>query len=169
MIPSSPMKTSNLTSTLNKYDDNASSTRENLVEEYPPLQYLGDLAENSPLPVSIPLKIPNNTRPGNYPVFIEISYKDNLRNGHNLIVNGTVNYTPQIGNSSNDTGLIFGFIYPIILFVMLIVIGIVLYFVIRRFRKKKKNKVIESPADYSDSENDLDSVLRDNDRSNEQK
>ena len=89
MIPSSPMKTSNLTSTLNKYDDNASSTRENLVEEYPPLQYLGDLAENSPLPVSIPLKIPNNTRPGNYPVFIEISYKDNLRNGHNLIVSGT--------------------------------------------------------------------------------
>ena len=169
MIPSSPMKTSNLTSTLNKYDDNASSTRENLVEEYPPLQYLGDLAENSPLPVSIPLKIPNNTRPGNYPVFIEISYKDNLRNGHNLIVNGTVNYTPQIGNSSNDTGLIFGFIYPIIFFVMLIVIGIVLYFVIRRFRKKKKNKVIESSADYSDSENDLDSVLRDNDRSNEQK
>ncbi len=169
MIPSSPMKTSNLTSTLNKYDDNDSSTRENLVEEYPPLQYLGDLAENSPLPVSIPLKIPNNTRPGNYPVFIEISYKDNLRNGHNLIVNGTVNYTPQIGNSSNDTGLIFGFIYPIILFVMLIVIGIVLYFVIRRFRKKKKNKVIESSADYSDSENDLDSVLRDSDRSDEQK
>jgi hypothetical protein len=169
MIPSSPMKTSNLTSTLNKYDDNDSSTRENLVEEYPPLQYLGDLAENSPLPVSIPLKIPNNTRPGNYPVFIEISYKDNLRNGHNLIVNGTVNYTPQIGNSSNDTGLIFGFINPIILFVMLIVTGIVLYFVIRRFRKKKKNKVIESSADYSDSENDLDSVLRDSDRSNEQK
>ena len=169
MIPSSPMKTSNLTSTLNKYDDNDSSTRENLVEEYPPLQYLGDLAENSPLPVSIPLKIPNNTRPGNYPVFMEISYKDNLRNGHNLIVNGTVNYTPQIGNSSNDTGLIFGFIYPIILFVMLIVIGIVLYFVIRRFRKKKKNKVIESSADYSDSENDLDSVLRDRDRSDERK
>ena len=52
---------------------------------------------------------------------------------------------------------------------MLIVIGIVLYFVIRRFRKKKKNKVIESSADYSDSENDLDSVLRDSDRSNEQK
>ncbi len=169
MIPSSPMKTSNLTSTLNKYDDNDGSTRENLVEEYPPLQYLGDLAENSPLPVSIPLKIPNNTRPGNYPVFIEISYKDNLRNGHNLIVNGTVNYTPQTGNSSNDTGLIFGFINPIILFVMLIVTGIVLYFVIRRFRKKKKNKVIESLADYSDSENDLDSVLRDSDRSNEQK
>ncbi len=169
MIPSSPMKTSNLTSTLNKYDDKDNSTRENLVEEYPPLQYLGDLAENSPLPVSIPLKIPNNTRPGNYPVFIEISYKDNLRNGHNLIVNGTVNYTPQIGNYSNDTGLIFGFINPIILFVMLIVTGIVLYFVIRRFRKKKKNKVIESLADYSDSENDLDSVLRDSDRSNEQK
>ena len=61
----------------------------NLVDEYPPLQYLGDLAENSPLPVSIPLKIPNNTNPGNYPVFIEISYKDNLRNNHNLVVNGT--------------------------------------------------------------------------------
>ena len=72
-----------------------------------------------------------------------------------------MNYSPQVGNSSNDTGLILGFINPIILFGMLIVVGIVLYFVIRRFRKKKKNKVIESSADSRDSENDLDSVLRD--------
>jgi hypothetical protein len=163
MIPSSSMKTSNSTSTLDKDNNNDSSSRGNLVEEYPPLQYLGDLAENSPLPVSIPLKIPNNTRPGNYPVFIEISYKDNLRNDHDLIVNGTVNYSPQVGNSSNDTGLIFGFISPITLLILLVVVGILLYFLFRRFRKKKKNKVIESLADSSDSENDLDSVLRDSD------
>jgi len=163
MIPSSSMKTSNSTSTLDKDNNNHSGSRGNLVEEYPPLQYLGDLAENSPLPVSIPLKIPNNTHPGNYPVFIEISYKDNLRNDHDLIVNGTVNYSPQVGNSSNDTGLIFGFISPITLLILLIVGGILLYFLFRRLRKKKKNKVIESLADSSDSENDLDSVLRDSD------
>ena len=169
MIPSSSIKTSNLTSTSFKDHSNENGIRGNLVEEYPPLQYLGDLAENSPLPVSVPLKIPNNTRPGNYPVFLEISYKDNLRNDHSLIVNGTVSYIPQVGNTSNDTGLIFGFINPIILSVLLIVFGIVLYFVISRFRKRKKNRVLESSADSSDSGKDLDSVLRDKDVSEDYK
>ncbi|HYF99726.1 MAG TPA: hypothetical protein VD815_06515 [Candidatus Saccharimonadales bacterium] len=135
-----------------------------LVEEYPPIQYLGDLAENSPLPVNIPLKIPNNTRPGDYPVSIKISYKDNLRNDHQLIVNGTVNYLPQVNNTTNDTGLLFGFINPIILLILVPVIGIIAYLIVKRIRKMKKNQRIRlSKQGISESENDLDSILKDKD------
>jgi hypothetical protein len=163
MIPSSSTKALNLSLGSDEDDNKGNSTTGSLVEEYPPLQYLGDLAENSPLPVNIPLKIPNNTNPGNYPVFINISYKDNLRNDHNLIVNGTVMYSPLIQNSSKDSGLIFGFINPMMLLALLLFLGITGLFVIRRFRNKKRNKKMRSSVDSSDSENDLDSVLEESD------
>jgi hypothetical protein len=135
-----------------------------LVKEYPPMQYLGDLAENSPLPVNIPLKIPNNTRPGEYPVSIKISYKDNLRNDHQLIVNGTVNYSPQVNNTTNDTGLLFGFINPIILLVLIILVGLIAYLIIKRLRKRRKSQITQSSKqEITESENDLDSILREKD------
>jgi hypothetical protein len=142
-------------------DNDTIESSNSLVEENPPLQYVGDLAENSPLPVNIPLKIPNDTNPGNYPIFIKISYKDNLRNDHQLIVNGTVNYSPQIENSSNDTGLNLGFINPIVLIGLFLVIIIIVFLIFRRFRKKKKNKV-DSSMDDTETYTDLDSVLNDN-------
>jgi len=163
MISSSSTQTANSTFISDDGNKNENSTAGNLVDEYPPLQYLGDLAENSPLPVSIPLKIPNNTNPGNYPVFIEISYKDNLRNSHNLVVNGTVNYSPQIESSSGDTGLILGFINPVILLVLILVTILVVYFIIRRFRKRKKDKWMKSSMSSENSDNELDSILRDSD------
>ena len=135
-----------------------------LVKEYPPMQYLGDLAENSPLPVNIPLKIPNNTRPGEYPVSIKISYKDNLRNDHQLIVNGTVNYSPQVNNTTNDTGLLFGFINPIILLILIILVGLIAYLIIKRLRKRRKSQITQSSKqEITESENDLDSILREKD------
>lgn len=135
-----------------------------LVKEYPPMQYLGDLAENSPLPVNIPLKIPNNTSPGEYPVSIKISYKDNLRNDHQLIVNGTVNYSPPVNNTTNDTGLLFGFINPIILLVIILLIGLIAYLIIKRLRKRRKSQITQSSKqEITESENDLDSILREKD------
>lgn len=135
-----------------------------LVKEYPPMQYLGDLAENSPLPVNIPLKIPNNTRPGEYPVSIKISYKDNLRNDHQLIVNGTVNYSPQVNNTTTDTGLLFGFINPIILLVIILLIGLIAYLIIKHLRKRRKSQITQSSKqEITESENDLDSILREKD------
>jgi hypothetical protein len=163
MISPSSTQKANSTFISDDGNKNDNSTAGNLVDEYPPLQYLGDLAENSPLPVSIPLKIPNNTNPGNYPVFIEISYKDNLRNSHNLVVNGTVNYSPQIESSSGDTGLILGFINPVILLVLILVTILVVYFIIRRFRKRKKDKWMKSSMSSENSDNELDSILRDSD------
>lgn len=147
----------NVNTTLSEKDSENSTM--GLVEEYPPVQYLGDLAENSPLPISIPLKIPNNTSSGNYPIFIKVSYKDNLRNDHQLMVNGTVNYSPQIENASNNNGLFFGTINPIILLGLIFFFGIAVYLILRRYRKKKKNQTLKSSKVNIESENDLDSIL----------
>ena len=136
-----------------------------LVEEYPPMQYIGDLAENSPLPINIPLKIPNGTVAGDYPVSIEVSYQDNLRNDHNLTVNGIVNYSPPVDNSTANTGLLFGFMNPIMLLVIILVLGIIAYLIVRRIQKKKRShRTGPSKNDETvSSESDLDSILRDKD------
>jgi hypothetical protein len=58
-------------------------------------QYLGTLPANTPVPFNIPFQVvrgvgkDNNTAA--YPVSLEITYTDNLKNIHNLIVNDTVN------------------------------------------------------------------------------
>jgi hypothetical protein len=159
MIP--PLIT-NVTSSSDNNNENNNNI--SLVEEYPPIQYIGDLAENSPLPINIPLKIPNDTVTGEYPVSIEVSYQDNLRNDHNLIVNDTVSYSPPVDNSSDNTGLLFGFINPIMLLVIVLVIGIITYLVVKRIRKKKRSQRTGSSNDETvSSETDLDSILRDKD------
>ena len=135
-----------------------------LVEDYPPIQYLGDLAENSPLPVNIPLKIPNNTAAGDYLVFIKVSYKDNLRNDHYIIVNGTVNYYPPVNNSIDNTGFLFGSMNDIIVLITILVIGTVTYVIIKHMQKRRKRLRPETSNDENvNSEADLDSILRDKD------
>ncbi|MBD0360285.1 MAG: hypothetical protein ICV56_06185, partial [Nitrososphaeraceae archaeon] len=83
------------------------SEQKNLVRSIASQQYLGDLAENSPLPFSIPLNIDNSTKAGTYPVFLKVSYRDNLRIPHELTINGSVDYEP-IQQTNNEGQNIFG-------------------------------------------------------------
>ncbi|MDQ3885045.1 MAG: hypothetical protein M3239_06340, partial [Thermoproteota archaeon] len=81
-------------------------------------QYLGDLEDNSPLPFSIPLAVSSsgvgtsgNLPAGDYPVSLKITYSDELRNAHDLILNSTVSYNPpqqQQEKSPNQGFLGFG-------------------------------------------------------------
>ena len=79
-------------SNLNKSLDTGSSQQ----------QYLGDLSENSPLPFSIPLSIDSESPAGNYPVSLNVTYSDNLRMVHELLLNDTVVYEGQPSASSNS-------------------------------------------------------------------
>lgn len=58
-------------------------------------QFIGDLSANSPTPFSIPLGLSGQLKAGNYPVTFKITYADDLKNFHTLIVNGTAHYEPQ--------------------------------------------------------------------------
>lgn len=141
---------------------NSSPPLPSLVSEYPPVQYLGDLAENSPLPISIPLKISNNTDPGLYPVFIKISYKDNLRNDNQIVVNGTVEYRPELEDNDNNSVMIFDSPVFFILIIIAILVIVLLYLLYRRKKTRNKNKRnTKFQKDSSNFSDDLDSILGD--------
>lgn len=124
------------------------SEQKNLVRSIASQQYLGDLAENSPLPFSIPLTIDSSTKAGTYPVFLKVSYRDNLRIPHELTINGSVDYEP-IQQTNNEGQNIFGIgstsnddrntpaIIPIL---AIIAIGVIVasIIVIRKRRSKSK-------------------------------
>lgn len=72
--------------------------------------YLGDLQDDSPLPFSIPLLLQNNSSPGTYPVSLKITYNDDLRNSHQIILNSSVELSrPKErsgGNENQDQGIL---------------------------------------------------------------
>jgi hypothetical protein len=81
-----------------------------LVSVIPEQQYLGDVAENSPVPFSIPLSIDSkNTKAGTYPVTLKVTYKDDLRTMHELNLNGTVKFEPRQTQISNEEQGFLGF------------------------------------------------------------
>ena len=131
-------------------------------------QYLGDLEDNSPLPFSIPLATGNSSSntvaAGNYPVSLKITYSDELRNTHEVILNNTVSYSPpqQEEEASNQGFLGFGSttsdenttngsvaLLPIIL-VPIVVAALAILLVRRRRSKNKKISRLMSGRDDND-------------------
>jgi hypothetical protein len=125
------------------------SEQTNFVRSIASQQYLGDLAENSPLPFSIPLTIDNSTKAGTYPVFLKVSYRDNLRIPHELTINGSVDYDP-IQQTNNEGQNIFGIgstssddrntpaIIPIL---AIIAIGVIVASIVVLRKRRSKSKL----------------------------
>jgi hypothetical protein len=152
------------------------SEQKSLVGSIVSQQYLGDLTENSPLPFSIPLTIDNNTKAGTYPVFLKVSYRDNLRIPHELTINGSVDYEP-IEQTTDQGQSIFGIgsisngnrntpaIIPI-LAILVISIVIATIVVLRKRRSKSKlsrilgidNKMIEKEEEEKELEENIGSL-----------
>lgn len=109
-------------------------------------QYLGDLSENSPLPFSIPININSDLPDGDYPVNLNVTYSDNLRAVHELLLNDTVTYEGQPSASSNNDSnnkvfnVVNGFsnIYPFMFIIIIIIIATV--FLVRRRNKRKREE-----------------------------
>lgn len=81
---------------------------EKLVSSLPPSQYIGDLEANSPLPFSIPIQVDSNTGAGTYPVSLQITYKDDLRELHKININSEVEFVPEqtTDESTQNSGMI---------------------------------------------------------------
>src|ERR687897_928849 len=142
--------------------DNTESSQNNmnksLVTGQSQQQYLGDLSENSPLPFSIPISIDSDLPAGNYPINLNVTYSDNLRIVHELLINDTVVYEGQQSSAasnsdSNNDAFTFlnGFsgILPIVIIIIIIAIIGGLILIRRRNKKKrevKKSNSIISPA-----------------------
>jgi hypothetical protein len=142
--------------------DNTESSQNNmnksLVTGQSQQQYLGDLSENSPLPFSIPISIDSDLPAGNYPINLNVTYSDNLRIVHELLINDTVVYEGQQSSAASNSGsnndactFLNGFsgILPIVIIIIIIAIIGGLLLIRRRnkkMRKVKKSNSIISPA-----------------------
>ncbi len=66
-------------------------------------QYLGDLLINSPIPFNIPIESVSDVK-DMYDVKVKVTYKDALREEHEVILDGRVAYTPlNISSTNNNT------------------------------------------------------------------
>jgi hypothetical protein len=129
-------------------------------------QYLGDLSENSPLPFSIPLSIDSDLPAGDYPVNLNVTYSDNLRMVHGLLLNDTVVYEGQPSTSSNNDSnndaftFVNGFsgIFPMVIIVIIVIIvGLLL---IRRRNKRKKGEKLSTKITATGRHSDSNSVSK---------
>ena len=156
-------------------DSSQSNMNKSLVTGQSQQQYLGDLSENSPLPFSIPLDLDSELPAGNYPINLNVTYSDNLRMVHELLLNDTVVYEGQQqssaanNNDSNSASFTFlnGFsgILPIVIVIVLVII--VALFLIRRRTKKRKEKksntIITRAPTLSDSNTKSEVTNKDSD------
>ncbi|MGB6674667.1 MAG: hypothetical protein WBE34_19745, partial [Candidatus Nitrosopolaris sp.] len=116
----------------------------------PPAQYLGDLSVDSPLPFSMPLNIDNRTmstiQPGIYPITLKITYSDDLKISHVLLVNSSVDFEPKHAQSSSGAGGSGGGLsgFGVVIIVAAIAAVIVFLFVRRRRSKSKRTKLQSS-------------------------
>jgi hypothetical protein len=161
--------------TIEMLSNSTSQDQRNLVALTNTPQYLGDLDDNSPLPFSIPLAISSTNDEngssgslgaGNYPVSLRITYSDELRNTHELVLDGTVSYSPPqreedapnqgflgFGSSSNTQSGRANSIVPLLaIFAVIVAAAVVAIIIIkrRRSRSKKISKLIAEQDDNYD-------------------
>jgi hypothetical protein len=129
-------------------------------------QYLGDLEDNSPLPFSIPLATggtnddngssgsrSSSLAAGNYPVSLRITYSDEQRNTHQVILNRTVSYSPPqqqeaapnqgflgFGSSTaaDESGTTNSVLPVVFIFLTIVAAAVVIVIVMRRRSRKKR-------------------------------
>jgi hypothetical protein len=154
----------------------------------PPPQYLGDLQPDSPLPFSIPLTVNvNNTAQGVYPVKLQVTYSDDLKNSHTVILNNSVQVVhPQVQQDTGQSGGILGLLtssggahgrgghhgggagshgflgLPLLFWIVIIAIIIIVLLYIRRRRKRSKAALLATSTtepDEAGPSEDIESLI----------
>ena len=107
-------------------------------------QFIGDLSPDSPIPISVPLRL-NSLSPGMYQVAFKVVYADDLKNFHTTILNGTVFVAKSAPTAAPQSESILDKI-PLPLPVLIgipIAVAIAIGFLIKKKRSaKKKLKLI---------------------------
>jgi hypothetical protein len=130
----------------------------------PPAQYLGDLQPDSPLPFSIPLtNVDNSTLLGSHPVSLKITYSDDLKNSHDVIINQTLLVKPQISHNRGDRhgqNTIFGIPLPIVIIAIIAIIAYILIRINRKRRKARAEALLSSDSNQQGmDEDDIEKLL----------
>jgi len=145
------------------------SLNNRFLPKLPPPQYLGDLSVDSPLPFSIPINLDNKTistiKAGLYPIIFKITYSDDLKIHHELLLNSSVDFEPsqfQQNNAGGNSSGLFGFgisnsfgkmIIPIIIVIVIVIV----VFLVRKRRSKVKIARLQKSKDMEDFLDDFSS------------
>ncbi|MDQ6723667.1 MAG: hypothetical protein M3Z01_05315 [Thermoproteota archaeon] len=150
-----------------------SSSGKSFISTFPPPQYLGDLSVDSPLPFSIPINSDNKTmstiQPGTHPITLKITYSDDLKIPHELLVNSSVDFQPtQLQSGSMSSGIsgggggLFGIgaanssdktmMFIVLIAIVIVVIAVLL---VRKRRSKSKAAKLQSNKDADLFLNDI--------------
>jgi len=128
-----------------------SNSTKSFIPITPPAQYLGDLSVDSPLPFSMPLNIDNRTlstiQPGIYPITLKITYSDDLKISHVLLVNSSVDFEPKHAQSSNGAGGSGGGLSGFGIFVIAAIVAVIVFLFVRRRRSKSKRTKLQRSKD----------------------
>jgi hypothetical protein len=139
----------------------------------PPAQYLGDLSVDSPLPFSMPLNIDNRTmstiQPGIYPITLKITYSDDLKISHVLLVNSSVDFEPKHAQSSNGAGGSGGGLSGFGILVIAAIVAVIVFLFVRRRRSKSKRTKLQSSKDVDPFLDDVSPAPTEKDPSRELK
>jgi hypothetical protein len=134
-------------------------------------QYLGDLEDNSPLPFSIPLAIGSggsstSFAAGNYPVSLRVTYSDELRNTHEVILNSTVSYDPPRQQEEAPNQGFLGFdsttsdesttssSLPLLSIILAAIAAAAFAIIIVRKRRSRRKKITSLMTSQNDSDED---------------
>ncbi|MGI0074629.1 MAG: hypothetical protein ACREA5_01660, partial [Nitrosotalea sp.] len=112
-------------------------------------QFIGDLSPDSPIPISMPIRGITSLLPGMYQVAFKVTYADDLKDFHSVIVNGTVNITrsPQVSTAANqNTSILDDIPLPILVGVPIALVVAIVFLVKRKKSAKKKLKLL-TPRD----------------------
>ncbi len=154
-----------------------SSSGKSFIPILPPPQYLGDLSVDSPLPFSMPLSIDNKTMaimpPGNHLIPLKITYSDDLKIPHELLVNSSVDFEPKqpLSSSTGSGGNgLFGLgsansggnNMMVIEIILIIVTAAVIYFLVRKRKSKLNAAKFQNSKDMDIFLNDISSSTNTN-------
>src|SRR5574337_282763 len=105
-------------------------------------QFIGDLSPDSPIPISVPLRL-NSLPPGMYQVAFKVVYADDLKNFHTAILNGTVFVARSVPTAAPQSESILDQIPLPVLIGIPIAVAVAIGLLIRKKRSaKKKLKLI---------------------------
>ena len=104
-----------------------------IIETSPSMVYIGNLDSDDYDSEEISFKVKDDASPGTYPLKIQLTYKDLYGQGYNETYNVDilVSSLNELGSNGKGSSII-------TIVIVLVVLGVVAYFIYRKFFRKKK-------------------------------
>jgi hypothetical protein len=105
-------------------------------------QFIGDLSPDSPIPISVPLRL-TSLSPGPYQVAFKVVYADDLKNFHTVILNGTVFVAKSAPSTApQSTSILDQIPLPVLIGIPIAVAGLIALVIKKKRSAKKKLKLL---------------------------